>query len=113
MEDPSEINTIYSIHNFQKITNSQQHVNINNYNNIDTNNVIEEEKESKKVSKENISKNNNKTNYLVDTKGNFLKKSEIDDYIAKNDDSYFIINDFKLKMLENRYCENQDYAIHY
>ena len=48
-------------------------------------------------------RNNNKTNYLVDTKGNFLKKSEIDDYIAKNDDSYSIINDFKLKMLENRY----------
>ena len=65
MEDPSEINTIYSIHNFQKITNSQQHVNINNYNNIDTNNVIEEEKESKKMSKENISKNNNKNNKIL------------------------------------------------
>ena len=54
MEDPSEINTIYSIHNIQKTNNIQQAKNNTiNYNNM----IIKEEKNNKKLEIENLSKN--------------------------------------------------------
>ena len=58
-----------------------------------------------------IQKNNFSENYLVDTKGNVLQKSEEGDYLYKENDTYVVIKDFDVKHPELRIFGHRSYIL--
>ena len=70
---------------------------------------FEKENKGKKLIAYIVQKNNFFDNYLVDTKGNVIQKSEEGDYLYKDDDTYIVIKDFDVKHPELRIFGHRSY----
>ena len=70
---------------------------------------FEKENRRKKLIAYIIQKNNISDNYLVDTKGNLIQKSEEGDYLYKDNDIYVVIKDFDVKHPELRIFGHRSY----
>jgi len=70
---------------------------------------FEEGNKRKKLIAYIIQNNNISDNYLVDTKGNILQKSEEGDYLYKDNDTFVVIKDFDVKHPELRIFGHRSY----